>query len=241
MVSPSSPASGNPEPEPVSRAAEGTQPKGQPLSQTAGLFAHPMYRVGSSWPPSVTKVWETIFNQSTMDFCSPQYIIFHCRCQVRVIHAVKKTGYIQMQASAVPGCLLNKTNPIICITLDRGLFTSAEECLWCLNAFQENPFPFFALHPTTKLLPYLSGIFITDKLMREWDRLSKFATAVMLWANSGRDTTYSSFQVLLWEETWPSVQLWCWQGPVGSLGRSFPPLLFPHLDGVTLLKEAAWR
>lgn len=35
MVSPSSLVSGNPEPEPVLRAAEETCPKGQPLSQTA--------------------------------------------------------------------------------------------------------------------------------------------------------------------------------------------------------------
>lgn len=37
-------------------------------------------------------------------------------------------------------------NPIICTTLDRGLFTSAEECLRHLNDFQEKTFPFFFLY-----------------------------------------------------------------------------------------------
>lgn len=111
-----------------------------------------------------------------------------------------------------------------------------------LKCFPRKPFSFFfALHPTTKLLPYLLGIFITDKLMREWDRVSKFASAAILWANRGKDIICLSFQVLLWEETRPSVQLWCWQGPVGSLGRSFPlPPLLLHLDGGTLLKEVTW-
>lgn len=93
MVSPSSPASGNPEPEPVSRAAEGTWPKGQPLSQTAGLCTlHVTCRkfLASLCHQSLGDH----FQSSTIDFCSPQYIVFHCRCQVKVIHAVKNPGYI---------------------------------------------------------------------------------------------------------------------------------------------------
>lgn len=93
MVSPSSPASGNPEQEPVSSTAEGTQPKGQPVSQTAGLCTpHVMCRkfMASLCHQSLGDH----FQSSTMEFCSPQYIVFYCGCQVRVIHAVKKTGYI---------------------------------------------------------------------------------------------------------------------------------------------------